>query len=127
MVRQGALAGVIVAAGLLAAGAALGAEASIICTNAGVQYKLGEFACIAACHGKRRLARCDAIAEKASWTYISDACPSAMINPPWPSDWTEWPAVAAMTPRPVIVNMSAIAPEIAPRIAHPRSFDLASR
>ena len=39
---------------------------------------------IAACHGKRRLARCDAIAEKASWTYISDACPSAMINPPWP-------------------------------------------
>ena len=97
---------------------AAGQEASTICTNSGIQYNIGEFACIAACHGQRRLARCDTVAERASWTYVSDACPSAMIiNPPWPTDWTELPAVAAMTPKPLNVNLSAIAPEIAPRIA----------
>ncbi len=87
-----------------------------VCTNAGATYKVGEYACIAACHGQRRLARCDAIATAASWTYVSDACPSAMINPSWPSDWTEVPAVADMTPVPVTVRMSAIDPKIAPLI-----------
>jgi hypothetical protein len=87
-----------------------------VCTNAGTQYKVGEYACIAACHGQRRLARCDAVAQSASWTYVSDACPSAMINPAWPSDWTETPALADMTPLPVTVRMSAIDPQIAPLI-----------
>jgi len=103
----------------LCASAALAQDkATLICTNAGIQYQPGEYACIPACHGQRRLARCDTVAERASWTYVSDACPSAMIiNPPWPSDWTELPVASAMTPIPLVVNLSAIDPQIAPRIA----------
>ncbi len=109
---------------MTAAGVALWAGAAqaqeqttFICTNAGIQYEVGEYACIPACHGQRRLARCDTVAERASWTYVDDACPSAMIiNPPWPSDWTELPVASAMTPIPLVVNLSAIAPEIAPKI-----------
>ena len=81
--------------------------ATLACINAGSQYQVGQFACIAACHGQRRLARCDAVAERASWTYVSEACPTAMINPPWPSDWTELPAVAEMSVIPLAVNKSA--------------------
>ena len=84
---------------------------SLACTNAGNQYAVGEFACIAACHERRRLARCDQVAESASWTYVSDACPSAMINPPWPGDHTELPAITMMTPIPLDVNMTAPPPE----------------
>jgi hypothetical protein len=87
-------------------------QATLICSNAGVQYKVGEYACIAACHGKRRLARCDALATSASWTYVSDACPSAMIISPWPTDWSELPAATAMSPLPVKVNMSAPTPDM---------------
>lgn len=83
----------------------------IACVNAGLSYHAGEFACIAACHGRRRLARCDALADKGSWTYVSEACPTSMINQPWPSEWTEMPAVAAMTPVPLVLDRSAIAPE----------------
>lgn len=103
---------------ILAAGPVLAQDGLTLatCQNAGTQYKVGEYACIAACHGARRLARCDALAQTASWTYVSDACPSAMINPAWPSDWTEKPAVTLMTPIPVTVTMSAIAAEIAPRV-----------
>jgi hypothetical protein len=112
------LVGIALAA--LCAGPALAEDAptasTLVCTNAGTQYKVGEYACIAACHGQRRLARCDAVAQSASWTYVSDACPSAMINPAWPSDWTETPALADMTPLPVTVRMSAIDPQIAPLI-----------
>jgi hypothetical protein len=107
----------IAAAVLLATAAPSSAETLLVCTNAGIQYKVGEFACIAACHGKRRLARCDVVAETASWTYVSEVCPSAMIVPPWPTDWSEIPAVAAMTPKPLVVNMSAPTPEFAARIA----------
>ena len=86
--------------------------------NAGSQYGVGEFACIAACHQQRRLARCDVVSEAASWTYVSEACPSAMIiNPPWPSDWSEVPAVAAMSPIPLTVNMTAIPPDMPLRLA----------
>jgi hypothetical protein len=92
-----------------------GATAAV-CTSAGVDYQVGEFACIPACHGQRRLARCDAISTRASWTYVSEACPSAMINAPWPSDWSETPVAAEMSPVPVAVNMSAIDPAIAPLI-----------
>ena len=83
---------------------------TLACTNAGIQYKVGEFACIAACHQKRRLARCDAVATSASWTYVEESCPTAMINAPWPSDWSEIPAVSAMSPRPLVVNLTAIPP-----------------
>ncbi|HVY18930.1 MAG TPA: hypothetical protein VHA70_02485 [Bauldia sp.] len=88
------------------------APATLACTNAGLHYAVGEFACIAACHGERRLARCDAVAEKATWTYVQENCPSAMINPPWPSEWSEVPALAAMSPRPVNVNRSVAAPDV---------------
>ena len=51
------------AAFCLAAGSALAADnATPVCLNSGNQYKVGEYACIAACHGERRLARCDAVA-----------------------------------------------------------------
>ena len=92
------------------------AASSAICTNAGNTYKVGDYACIAACHGERRLARCDGTDQIASWTYVSNACPSAMINAPWPSDWSQVPAASDMTPVPVPVRMSAIDPKIAPLI-----------
>ena len=92
------------------AGATSPGTTTLACVNAGSQYQVGQFACIAACHGQRRLARCDAVAERASWTYVSEACPTAMINPPWPSDWTELPAVAEMSPIPLVVNKSAPVP-----------------
>jgi hypothetical protein len=87
-----------------------------VCTSAGNTYHAGDYACIPACHGQRRLARCDMVGQSASWTYVSNACPSAMINAPWPSDWSALPAVADMTPLPVTVRMSAIDPKIAPLI-----------
>jgi len=92
------------------------------CVTGGVQYAAGEYACIPVCHGARRLARCDTYTsafqgDRATWTYVSDACPSVMIiRPLWPNDWTQLPVEAAMTPKPVTVNLSGIAPEIAPLI-----------
>ena len=87
-----------------------GQQSTLACTNAGISYAVGEFACIAACHQQRRLARCDAVSDNASWTYVSDACPSAMINAPWPSDWSEVPAATVMSPIPVTVTFSAPPP-----------------
>ena len=82
-----------------------------------IKYVIGELACIAASHGQRRLGRCDLVSGAATWTYLSEARPSAMIiNSPWPTDWSEIPAVAAMTPIPIRVNSSAIAAAIAPKI-----------
>ena len=109
----------IIAIGLLAGALgspALAQDAPATPAAAGVSYQVGEFACIPACHGQRRMARCDAVSTRASWTYVSDACPSAMINAPWPSDWSEAPVLAEMSPIPVAVNMSAIDPTIAPQI-----------
>lgn len=87
-----------------------------ICTSAGNSYKVGDYACIPACHGQRRLARCDVTGVSAAWTYVSNACPSAMITAPWPTDWSQIPAATDMTPIPVTVRMSAIDPTIAPLI-----------
>jgi hypothetical protein len=84
---------------------------TLACTNAGLRYSVGDFACIAACHGQRRLARCDDVAEKATWTYVQENCPTSMINQPWPSEWTEVPALAAMSPIPVTVDRSVSAPD----------------
>ena len=96
---------------LVAAPPALTQEAqTVACKNAGISYAVGEFACIAACHQERRLARCDVVSENASWTYVSEACPNAMINSPWPSDWSEVPAISAMSPIPVSVSFSAPPP-----------------
>lgn len=87
-------------------------ELALSCVNAGNRYAVGEFACIAACHQQRRLARCDMVLNNTSWTYVSETCPSAMINPPWPSDWNEVPAVTVMSPVPVTVTYSAFPPEM---------------
>lgn len=96
--------------------AAAAQDATLVCTNAGNSYNVGDFACIAACHGERRFAKCDLVGTAAIWTYLSDSCPSAMINPPWPTDWSEVPAKVAMSPIPIEVNSSAIAAMIAPKI-----------
>jgi hypothetical protein len=88
-------------------------ETALVCVTGGTQYQVGEFACIPACHQQRRLARCDVVAEATSWTYVSDACPSAMIiNSPWPSVWSEIPAASVMSPIPVTVTYSAFPPEM---------------
>src|SRR5580765_7949956 len=93
---------------------ALPAEAAPACQNSGRAYKVGEYACIPACHGQRRLARCDAAAQTAAatWTYVSDVCPSAM-SPPAPFDATARPVRAAMTPIPLPIEhtMSEMSPE----------------
>lgn len=86
---------------------------ALVCTNGGLTYQVGEFACLPACHEQRRLARCDAVSETASWTYVSDSCPSAMIiEPPWPSNWSAIPDVSAMSPIPVTVTYSAFPPSL---------------
>ncbi len=88
----------------------------VTCSSAGNTYQAGDYACIPACHGQRRLARCDAAGQAGAWTYVSNSCPSAMINAPWPSDWSALPTVTDMTPLPVPVRMSAIDARIAPLI-----------
>jgi hypothetical protein len=109
------LSAAVLGAGLLVSPAAAQdqGEIKLSCINAGNRYAVGEFACIAACHQQRRLARCDMVLNNTSWTYVSDTCPSAMIiNPPWPSDWSEVPAESAMSPLPVTVTYSAFPPEM---------------
>jgi hypothetical protein len=93
------------------------AEATLICLNGGHEYRVGDYACIAACHGKRRYARCDVIAERTSWTFISDICPTANLTPPDPKGVSLAPVVSAMTPTPLTINMSAIDPMIQMKIA----------
>jgi hypothetical protein len=104
---------------------ALSAETAAVCQNSGRDYKVGEYACIPACHGQRRLARCDAATQtqaaqtqSASWTYVSDVCPSAILVPA-PSDATARPIRAAMTPIPLPIErtMSEMSPEAWMRLA----------
>lgn len=97
---------------------ALAQDTSSTCTNAGRTYTLGQTVCIAACHGARRLARCDLVIETASWVYISEVCPSAMFVPPPPSDLSQTPLIAAMTPLPGPLKMSTIAPTISVQLAN---------
>src|SRR5262249_45385250 len=84
---------------------ALSAEATApVCQNSGREYKVGEYACIPACHGQRRLARCDAVqSASATWTFVSDVCPSALLAPS-PFDATARPIRAAMTPIPLPIE-----------------------
>lgn len=96
----------------------LGAQTSVLtCSNAGNTYKVGEFACIAACHGARRLARCDPGDESAIWTYVSDVCPSARFVPPPPAEASQIPVLARMTPLPGPLKISTFAPDMPLRLA----------
>ena len=83
-----------------------GQEAKLLCTSGSVSYKIGEIACIPACHGRQRLAKCELSNGLASWSYLSDSCPSAM-NPilPWPGDWFSAPSIAKVSP----VNADSVA------------------
>jgi hypothetical protein len=102
---------------VMMAGPAVAQSTALTCSNAGNIYQVGEMACIAACHGARRLARCERVAESAIWTYVSDVCPSAHLVPPPPTDASQIPTVALMTPRPGPLKISTVAPELALRLA----------
>jgi hypothetical protein len=91
-------------------------DARPICINAGHQYQVGDYACLPGCHGRQRYARCDALGTAASWTYISEVCPIALLAPRLPEQAT-LTVTTAMSPIPYDVSMSAIAPEIGARIA----------
>jgi len=116
MATRQILGAILLVTGFLA-GSAEAQDATLICLNGGNQYKIGDYACIPGCHGRQRYARCDATATKASWTFISDVCPVAILSPAAPVDVSLAPVESAMTPIPFVLAMSAIAPEIAQRIA----------
>jgi hypothetical protein len=118
--RRIAIGAALVAATGLSIGMAGAQEASLVCTNAGNSYKVGEFACIAACHGARRLARCDVVTETAAWTYVSDVCPSAMFVPGPPSEASQIPVKAAMTPLPGPLRISEMVPNAEARLVNLR-------
>jgi hypothetical protein len=60
--------------------AANGQEAApITCIAQGRDYVVGDIACIPACHGSQRLAKCEQTNNGGvTWTPISDSCPQAM-------------------------------------------------
>lgn len=90
--------------------------ATPLCLNAGRQYQIGDYACLPGCHGRQRYARCDSLGASATWTYISDVCPIALMSPAMPDNAT-LSVATAMSPIPYRVTMNAIAPDIAARIA----------
>jgi hypothetical protein len=53
----------------------------ITCLANGQAYTPGEVACVPGCHGRQRLARCDAISTSADWTTLAESCPSARLTP----------------------------------------------
>jgi hypothetical protein len=116
MATRQILGAAFLATGFLA-GSAAAQDTALLCLNGGHQYKVGDYACIPGCHGRQRYARCDAIATQASWTFISDVCPVALLSPAVPADVSLAPVESAMTPIPFVLAMSAIAPEIAEEIA----------
>lgn len=92
-------------------------EATPICRNAGNIYQVGEFACIAACHGARRLAQCKQATYGTTWIYVSDVCPSAHLVAPPPNNASQIPTVTAMTPLPGPLKISELSPEISLHLA----------
>jgi hypothetical protein len=54
------------------------------CSNSGNIYQVGDVACITPCHSQQtRLARCERQVSGATWTYLSESCPSAtLLEPP---------------------------------------------
>jgi hypothetical protein len=117
MGRQGTLIAAALMATVVSIPGAIAQEATLVCTNAGNTYKVGEFACVAACHGARRLARCDMILKSATWTYVSEVCPSARFVPGPPAEASQIPTLVAMSPLPGPLKISEISAEISPRIA----------
>jgi len=85
-------------------------DATPVCTNAGVTYKVGDTACLPACHGAQRYAKCEVVGTSASWTTISDVCPVAMIDAP---RWRDW-SVASPVPRAIDTVAATLAPGYAP-------------
>jgi hypothetical protein len=96
---------------------AVAQEETPICRNAGNVYKVGEFACIAACHGARRLAQCKQASYGTTWIYVSDVCPSAHVVPPPRDNASQIPTVAAMTPLPGPLKISELSPDVRLRMA----------
>ena len=126
--KQRILIGGLLFASGLAITPAIAQDATPICRNAGNVYQIGDFACIAACHGARRLARCDQIAESATWTYVSEVCPSAHLVPPPSDNSSQIATAAAMTPLPGPLKISEIsADQIALTLAALRLEKPASR
>ena len=105
-----------VSAAAMAPAAAQDATPMPVCVGSGHQYQVGDYACLPGCHGRQRYARCDSLGASAAWTYISEVCPIASISPELPADAT-LTVTTVMSPIPYRVTMSAIAPEIADRIA----------
>ncbi|MEP0320652.1 hypothetical protein [Bauldia litoralis] len=116
MRQRSALGSVIFAMAALATMPLAAAEASLICTNAGNRYQVGDYACLPGCHGRQRYARCDAVSQNASWTYVSDVCPMAMFTPETPDGVTVAPVTTAMSPIPYDITSCAIDPEIEARL-----------
>jgi hypothetical protein len=117
MMRKGQI--FSIAAVMVASSAALpaaAAEATAFCMNAGNRYQVGDYACLPGCHGRQRYARCDAIAQSASWTYISDVCPMALFTPDPPVGVTAAPVATAMSPIPYDITSCAIDPQIEIRV-----------
>jgi len=100
------------AAGFAAAPSFAADNATVICTSGGNQYKIGDYACLPGCHGRQRYARCDAVAEAASWTFISDVCPMALRSLPAPGENSPVPVVTAMTEIPVQMAATPAAKEV---------------
>lgn len=50
------------------------------CAADGRNYQPGEIACIPACHGQQRLAKCERTDGGVSWTNISESCPNANLH-----------------------------------------------
>lgn len=96
---------------------ALAQEATLTCVNAGNTYNIGEFACIAACHGARQLARCDQVAESTTWTYVSDVCPSAHVVPPPLDNASQVPVVTRMSRLPGPLKISEFSPTVKLQLA----------
>jgi hypothetical protein len=124
--RQLSIGAALIVAGMTIA-PAVAQDADPICRNAGNVYKIGDFACIAACHGARRLAQCKQASYGTTWIYVSDVCPSAHIVPPPLDNASPIPTVTAMTPLPGPLKISELSPEISLRLAILRVEKTASR
>ena len=55
------------------------------CAADGRLYDPGDVACIPACHGQQRLAKCERTDSGVGWTPISESCPNAMNFTPYRS------------------------------------------
>ena len=112
MARRAILHAFLLFASGFASAPGFAADATLICLSGGNQYKVGDYACIPGCHGRQRYARCDAVAETASWTFISDVCPMALRSLPAPGENSPVPVVTAMSEIPVQMAATPAAKEV---------------